>query len=126
MGVKGLSLLEVLLAVVLLSMVSLAFLGLQVTSLRASQSGRLTQALVREAENLLASMRANPGNIEALCRDTLSLTTATARCTYTPCAAKADGTLECPATGTAHAFRVVLEVPKDSPRLTLETVVYRP
>lgn len=128
-GAKGLTLLEVILAIGLLAVVLLAFTGLQITSLRAGAQGRVTQGMVREAQNFLENLRANPGSISALCNPTkkIDITRQTAFCTSTPCRAETNGTLNCPVSeDQATAYRVRLQVPKDRPRLDLETVVYRP
>lgn len=128
MGAKGLTLFEVVLAVGLLAIVLLAFTGLQVTSLRAASQGRITQSLVQEAHNFLNDLRANPQSLPTRCTSSLTLGQRIATCTYTPCKAQADGTLICQgvASQEATAFRVRLQVPKDRPRLDLETVVYQP
>lgn len=128
MGARGLTLLEVLLAIGLLAVVLLAFTGLQLTSLRAGTQGRITQGMVREAQNFLENLRANPRAIPSLCTPTLTLAGQAASCTYTPCRAEANGALNCQGVeaNQATAYRVRLQVPKDRPRLDLETVVYQP
>jgi Tfp pilus assembly protein PilV len=126
MRAKGLTLLEVVLALGVLAVVLLAFTGLQVTSLRAGSSGRLTQKAVREAENFLESLRTNPGSLPSRCLSSFTLSGLSAACAYQPC--RADGTgLACgPSVTQPTAYRVTLRVPGDTPRLTLETVVYAP
>lgn len=57
---KGLTLLEVILALGLLAVVVLAFTSLQVASLRAGQQGRELQTVVREMENFMERLRQDP------------------------------------------------------------------
>lgn len=119
---KGLTLLEVLLALGLLTVVVLAFTSLQVTSLRTGRQGRELQAVVREMENFMERLRQDPQGIPTLCNGDLTLGGRRGTCTATPCGVAQDGGLACPASGDARAFQVVLEV--EGKRL--ETVVYRP
>lgn len=128
MGARGLTLLEVLLAMGILTIVLLAFTGLQISSLRAGAQGRVTQGMVREAQNFLENLRTNPQAVDSLCTANLTLAGQPASCTYTPCRAETDGTLNCNGVSAnqANAYRVRLQVPRDRPRLDLETVVYRP
>lgn len=70
---KGLTLLEVILALGLLAVVVLAFTSLQVASLRAGQQGRELQAVVREMENFMERLRQDPQGIPALCNGALAL-----------------------------------------------------
>ncbi len=97
---KGLTLLEVLLALGVLAIVLLAYTGLQVTSLRAGASGRATQAMAREAENFLESLRADPASVGARCGGSINLGPYRARCTHTPCGVGPDGAPQCPTSGT--------------------------
>lgn len=126
MRAQGLTLLEVILAIGVLAIVLLAFTGLQITSLRASVQGRITQAMVREAQNFLETLRANPTSIPGRCTQTLSLGGTSASCQYIPCSLNGTS-LNC-TTGVSNprAYRITLEVPANRPRMTLETVVYVP
>ncbi|GLV47334.1 prepilin [Thermus sp. LT1-2-5] len=125
---KGFTLLEALLALSILGIVLLAYIGLQATSLKALQGGQATQALAREAENFLVYLRANPTAIPGRCREDIPLGPARAACTFVPCRAEADGSLACAGVNPkeAQAFQILLEVPRERPRLRLETVVYQP
>jgi len=123
---RGLTLLEVLLALGVLAIVLLAYTGLQVTSLRAGASGRATQAMAREAENFLESLRADPASVGARCGGSVNLGPYRARCTHTPCGVGPDGAPQCPTSGTPRLYRVTLEVPGDRPRVRLETLIYAP
>lgn len=127
MRAQGLTLLEVILAIGVLAIVLLAFTGLQITSLRASTQGRITQAMVREAQNLLENLRANPSSLPSQCNGTLNLPgNQEASCTYVPCTLSGEA-LNCgPSVTAPKAYRVTLRVPDQNPRLVLETVVYRP
>ncbi|BDB11001.1 prepilin [Thermus thermophilus] len=119
---KGLTLLEVILALGLLAVVVLAFTSLQVASLRAGQRGRELQTVVREMENFMERLRQDPQGVPALCNGALTLGGRQGTCTAVPCGVAQDGGLTCPTSGDARAFQVVLEV--EGKRL--ETVVYRP
>ena len=119
---RGLTLLEVLLALGLLAVVVLAFTSLQVASLRGGSQGRELQAAVREMENFMERLRQDPEGIPALCSSALNLGRWRGTCTPTPCAVAQDGGLTCPTSGEARAYRVVLEVGGKR----METVVYRP
>ncbi len=118
---KGFTLLEVLLALGLLAVVVLAFTALQVTSLRGGRQGRELQAVVREMENFMERLRQDPQGIPTLCNGALTGGKG-GTCAATPCAVAQDGSLACPTSGDARAYRVVLEVGGKR----LETVVYRP
>lgn|GEM_PF-141415 len=126
---EGLTLLEVALSLGLLSVVLLALVGLQVSSLRAGSTGRQVQALTREAENFLEGLRRNPGQIASVCAaggsstgGIVTLGGKTGRCTYEPCAVGTDGSLTCGGS-TGSLYRVTLAVPADRPQVTLRTVI---
>lgn len=126
---KGLTLLEVILAIGLLSVVLLALVGLQVSSLRAGNTGRGVQSLTRQAENFLEALRRNPGQIPTVCAASgansggeVSVGGRTGRCTYELCAVGSDGTLTCGGT-TGALYRVTLSVPRERPQVTLRTVI---
>ncbi|MFN4072189.1 MAG: prepilin [Thermus sp.] len=126
MRAHGLTLLEVLLAIGVLTIVLLAFTGLQVSSLRASSQGRFTQAMVREAENFLETLRADPHSIPSRCSENLTLGDTSASCQVSPCSLNGTSLLCGTDVSNPRAYRVTLQVPKDGPRMTLETVVYLP
>ena len=119
---KGLTLLEVILALGLLAVVVLDFTSLQVASLRAGQQGRELQTVVREMENFMERLRQDPQGIPALCNGALALGGKQGTCTAIPCNVAQDGGLACPTAGDVRAFQVVLRVEEKR----LETVVYRP
>ncbi|MEZ0348091.1 MAG: prepilin [Thermus sp.] len=125
---KGLTLLEVIVSIGLLGVVLFALVGLQVSSLRAGNTGRGIQTLTREAENFLEALRRNPGQVTSLCAASGSTTGGTVtlggkagRCTYETCALETDGTLICGSGGSL--YRVTLRVPADRPQVTLRTVI---
>lgn len=112
----------------LLGVVLFALVGLQVSSLRAGNTGRGIQALTREAENFLEALRRNPGQVASLCAasgsttgGTVTLGGKTGRCTYETCALGTDGTLTCGSGG--GLYRVTLRVPADRPQVILRTVI---
>lgn len=126
MNVKGLTLLEVVLALGLLAIVLLAFTGLQISSLKASSQGRLTQTVVQEAQNLLENLRAQPGSIPSQCGSGIQVGGLRATCSYQACEINGT-TLSCGGSiSNPSLYRVTLNIPEERPRLELSTLVYLP
>lgn len=126
MNVKGLTLLEVVLALGLMAIVLLAFTGLQISSLRASSQGRLTQTVVQEAQNLLENFRAQPSSIPLQCRSGIQVGSLRATCSYEACEIN-ETTLSCgESISNPSLYQVTLNIPEERPRLELWTLVYLP
>lgn len=126
MNARGLTLLEVVLALGLVAVVLLAFTGLQISSLRASSQGRLTQTVVQEAQNLLENLRAQPRSIPSQCGSGIQVGGLRASCSYQACEITGD-TISCGGSiSNPSLYRVTLNIPEERPRLELWTLVYLP
>lgn len=120
---RGLSLLELLIALGGLGVVLVAFLGLELTALKVGARGRALQAMVREGENFLEALRSTPQGV-ARCREGVRLGGWSGSCRATPCALDPGGALVCrPGLPSPLAYWVRLEVPRARPELRLETLI---
>jgi len=85
---KGLSLVEVLVALAVLGLVSAFFVAVQVGALRQGQAARGEQKLVRAMENLIEDIRGSKDL--SRCAPSVRLDGVEGSCAATPCAVQGD------------------------------------
>lgn len=124
---KGLTLLEVLLAVVLLAVVYLALGALQTTGLRTVESGRRTQEAASLAESFLEDLRKDPSRLPQTCSGNLTFGGGyRGSCTYTPCSLEGEALACQEGIPSPGAYRVRVTVSRGGKELvSLEGVVGR-
>ncbi len=124
MSRKGLTLIEVAVAIALLSLVLLSLLGLELAAVQSAKSARWQREVQALAQNFLEGL--TPGSVPGLCPSEGSVVRlgpkVSATCRSVRCALGEDGTPVC-GTGAGTAFLVELAYPAEAPKARMRKLV---
>lgn len=123
---QGLSLIEIIIAIAILSIAMLAMAGMQSASFKSTRTARQTQEAVAVVRAEIEQLRAAPATVGDQCHNK-TVKGYQFECKPTPCTIKTDVTLECtPYTPAAQrrAWEIELRVKfQDKPLLTTTTII---
>lgn len=116
---QGMTLLEVLIALFVFTIAVLATIDLQRTSLQTTYGARVTKAATAVIRDKIERIRAQPGELDNLCKDSEQINGFDVSCAKTPCAIKVQDngngnvtTVSCDNVGVPDLYKIQISVKK--------------